>query len=137
MTDHNSPDQWEAADIIESLKAGIPLPGNEPVLKGVCSEHHRTDAKINNQSKALIWIVRRMELNGKAKSVRREDGSTNYLELAKGGLRTAGWPAIIIALVVGCLFYMKYLQQDQVQQAADVASQLVIKELKQHKGVTP
>ena len=61
MTHDISPDEWDAVDHIQNLKAGIPKPGTR--IPGVC-DHHASLAL------ALIWIIRRMDNQDKRRNVK-------------------------------------------------------------------
>ena len=50
VTDEKSPETWEAGDHIENLKRGL-------AATGTCPAHA-------DFTRALIWMIRRMDLNG-------------------------------------------------------------------------
>jgi hypothetical protein len=84
MTNDRSPEDWEAIDHIENLKAGIPKPGQK--IPGVCEYH-------SAQACALIWMIRRMDKEGKSG--------------VKLMLPASGGAALIVAFIEG----VKYLLQ--------------------------
>ena len=51
--ERKSPEDWEAGDIIDELKAGLPLPGVPPP-SGQCAFHA-------SSVRAQIWIIRHMD----------------------------------------------------------------------------
>lgn len=61
MTNERSPEEWEASDHIENLKAGIPKPGS--AIPGLCGHHPAL-------ALALIWIIRRMDKDDRISLVR-------------------------------------------------------------------
>jgi hypothetical protein len=87
MTDHEnrSPEDWEASDIIDNLKATIPIPGRplHPVSPDLCRFH----------TSALIWIVRHMD--------RRESRS-----LTVPSAVASAAAAVVIGIVEAVKFFM-------------------------------
>jgi hypothetical protein len=82
MTADRSPDEWDASDHIDNLKAGIPKPGSK--ISGIC-DHHSALAL------ALIWMIRRMD---------KDDRGFNLRVLLPAGGAGAGVIAVIEVLKV-------------------------------------
>ena len=76
-----SPEEWEAADHIENLKASIPKPGEK--LHGVCIYH-------SAQSAALIWIIRHMDTESRSVGI------------------PAGVSATVTAIIIGLIEAAKF-----------------------------
>jgi len=83
MTEERSPDEWDASDHIDNLKAGVPKPGGK--ISGICDHH-------SSLALALIWMIRRMDKDGREATMR--------VPLTSGG---------IAALVIGIIEAIKYL----------------------------
>ena len=101
MTDDmkKSPEQWEAVDMIDELKQGMP-PAGHPAKTDLCRAH----------THALIWIIRRIDLNGKksAKAEEKND-SMPWWKISKEGVQMHA-PALVLfaafALLIGAYVYV-------------------------------
>lgn len=98
--------------------------GMEAVLKIVAS-----DVKDIKEGKMALCREHGEDIARlKGKQPRNNDGSRNYIELAKGHLKASGWPAAVIAVVVSAIIYLKYFQPDQIKMVAKEAAAVVVAE---------
>lgn len=77
MSDPRSPEEWEAAEHITNLKAGLNV-------AGVCPAHGQL-------TMALIWMIRRIDLAGK-----RGELAEHRADMVEAG---GGWKEILLAMI--------------------------------------
>ena len=112
-----SPEQWEAGDMIEALKSGLPVPGDVSVPPpNTCPIHPGMASSVNTLKWAVIWIIRHMALwkNGvQVNQTNASGGEQDALEIGKVYVRAHGSKALTVLAILAAVWYLKATRTEQ------------------------